>query len=755
VKEDNTEFKKLLGKALHYWWLYVLILPIALGLAYIYLRHTHPKYEATAMLLIKDEEKSGQLVEETVLDGLGLAGKSKKSLENEVHILKSTPLMEKAVQNLELQYEYFSIEWMRRRDINKMSPIKVIDWKPASENMYVEGDVHFDADGGYTLKLEKNEYKGEFGKELRLPEGKLTLTLTRSKEVTGPIGIRLLTPRDKAVELIEGLDIASMGELSSTLSLTLKDYVPQRAEAVLMELIKLYNQQSITEKNQVFENSLNLLNERIDLIARELSDAEYDVENYKRTYDIYEPSAEGSMLLKDMADLNRDLAKTDVQMEILGSVQDFLERNKDNFEFVPTNSEINNPTLITQINNFNSQLSEREKLRNNLGPSHPDLLLVEKQLRNLRTTIIDNIRNIKGDMQVGRNSKLQQSAGMESRMQSLPRRERQLLDKERRKNLKENLYLYLLEKREQSAISLASTTATGKIIEPAKAYDPISPKKAQIFLIALFLGLAIPTGIVYGIHGMNDKIMTEDDVQRGVSAPVAGVLAQSRKKSKVVVKENSTSAAAEMFRALRANLAFIAPGQTLQSLIVTSSIPGEGKSFIALNLCVTQALAGKKVVLLELDLRKPSVQFDEIESSEEGVVNYLIDPATKVDNIIENTGLHHNFDVIRCGPKPPNPSELILSDRLRDLMKILRERYDFIVLDTPPVGVVADALQIKDMADATMYVVRAGYTRKVQLRIVNDIVQKDKLPRPFIVLNAVQLDKNTYGGYYTSYYGEE
>jgi capsular exopolysaccharide synthesis family protein len=432
-----------------------------------------------------------------------------------------------------------------------------------------------------------------------------------------------------------------------------------------------------------------------------------------------------------------------------------LERNREDFEFVPTNVDINNPTLTSQINDFNTLLKDRDRVKKTLGPSHPDVLLVEKQLRNVRSSLLENIRSIKRDIEIGRNTKEQLSANVETRMQSLPRHERGLLDRERRKDLKENLYLYLLEKREQSAIALASTTSTGRIIEPAKAYDPISPKPAQILLIALFLGLAIPTGVVYGIHGLNDKIMTEDDVTRAAAVPIAGVLAQSRKKSKVVVKENSTSAAAEMFRALRANLAFIAPGHTLQTLIVTSSIPGEGKSFIALNLCVTQALAGKKVLLLELDLRKPSAQFDEIESSEEGVVNYLIDPATKLDNIIENTGLHLNFDVIRCGPKPPNPSELILSDRLRELMKILRERYDFIILDTPPVGVVADALQIKDIADATMYVVRAGYTRKVQLKIINDIVQKNKLPRPFIVLNAVNLSKDTYGGYYTSYYGDE
>jgi len=755
VKEDKTDYKQLFGKALQYWWLYALIFPMAVGLAFIYLRKAHPKYEAVAMLLIKDDAQSGQLVEEAVLDGLGVAGKKQKSLENELHILKSTPLMEKVVQNLELQYEYYSIEWMKRRDISKNSPIKVVDWKPAYEDIYLEGDVYFENNGRYTLKVEKNEYQGEFGKELRLPEGKLTLSFSRSNDASGPIGIRVLSLHQKALEFIEFLDVSAMGEKSSTLHMALKDYVPSRAEAVLMELIALYNQQSIDDKNKVFENSLNLLNERIKLITDELSEAEFSVESYKRRNNLVEISAEGSLLMRDLADYNKEIAGTDVQLEILSSIQEFLERNKENFEFVPTNLNINNLTLTQQLTNFNTLLSDRDRLRNQFGPSHPDLILVEKQIRNLRQTIIENIRGIKADIQLGRNAKEQLSASVQNRMQSLPSRERGLIDLERNKNLKENLYLYLLEKREQSAISLAVTTATGRVIEPAQAGDPFSPKPAQILLIALFLGLAIPSGIVFSIHSLNDKVMTEDDVQRAVPAPIAGVLAHSRKKSRVVVKENSTTAAAEMFRALRANLAFIAPGHKMQALIVTSSIPGEGKSFIALNLGVTQALAGKKVVLLELDLRKPSQHFEDIEAAEEGVVNYLIDMDTKLDNIIENTGLHINYDVIRCGPKPPNPSELLLSDRLRELMTLLRQRYDFIILDTPPVGVVADALQMKDMADATMYVVRSGYTHKGQLRIIRDILQKDKLPRPFVVLNAVHLDKSTYGGYYTSYYGEE
>ncbi len=756
MKEDRIDFKQLLGKARKYWYLYLLFFPTALGLAYLYLRVTPKKYEAHAVLLIKDEEKSGQLVEEAIFDELGLLTKKKKSLENEVLILKSTPLMENVVQNLELQYEYFSLEFLKKRDIYQDSPIKVIDWKPNGNYEYVDAKVQFDNNGGYRLEQDKRQYSGEFGKELRLPSGKLTLAFNRGKDLKGPVGLVITPPKEKAKELLDALDVSAMGEQSSSLSLTYKDVVPKRAESVLTELITLYNQQTIDEKNAVFENSLSLLNERISLISQELAEAEQNVESYKRRFNISELSAEGSMLMKDLSDYNREISGTAVQLEILNSIQDFLERNKDNFEFVPTNININNLTLTNQIASFNDLLRQRDQTRNKYGPAHPDLILVEKQIRNLRQTIIENIQSIKTDIQIGQSAKQELSASVENRMLSLPTRERELLDKERRKNLTENIYVYLLQKREQSAISLASTTSTGRIIEPAEASDPISPKAAQVILIAFFLGLALPSGIAFTLESLNDKVQTEDDIHRATTATVAGVIAFSRKKSRLVVKENSNSAAAEMFRLLRANLAYITPGEILKSLIVTSGVPGEGKSFIALNLGVTQALAGKKVLLLELDLRKPSQEFEDIESTEEGVVSYLVDPSVTVDNIIQNTGLHLNFDVIRCGHKPPNPSELLLSPRLRELIAILRSKYDFIILDTPPVGVVADALLLKDMADATMYVIRSGYTRKGEFKVINDIIQKGKLPRPFVVLNSVRLNKRGYGsGYYASYYNED
>ncbi len=756
MKEDRIDFKMLLGKARKYWYLYLLFFPTAVGLAYLYLRVTPKKYEAHAVLLIKDEEKSGQLVEEAIFDELGLLARKKKSLENEVLILKSTPLMENVVQNLELQYEYFSLDFLKKRDIYLDSPIKVIDWKPNGYYEYLDAKIQIDNKGGYRLESDKHEYLGEFGKELRLPSGKLTLSFNRGKEFKGPIGLLISPTKEKAKELMDMLDVASMGELSSALSLTYKDVVPTRAESVVTELITLYNKQSIDEKNAVYENSLSLLNERISLISQELAAAEQNVESYKRQFNISELSAEGSMLMKDLSDFNREISGTAVQLEILSSIQDFLERNKDNFEFVPSNININNLTLSNQISSFNDLLRQRDQTKNKLGPAHPDVILVERQIKNLRQTIIENIQSIKADIQLGQNAKKELSANVESRMLSLPTRERELLDKERKKNLTENIYVYLLQKREQSAISLASTTSTGRVIEPAEASDPVSPKIPQVILIALFLGLALPSGIAFTLESMNDKVQTEDDVHRATTATVAGVIAFSRKKSRLVVKENSNSAAAEMFRLLRANLAYITPGEVLKTLIVTSGVPGEGKSFIALNLGVTQALAGKKVLLLELDLRKPSQEFEDIEATEEGVVSYLVDPAVTMEKIIQNTGLHINFDVIRCGHRPPNPSEMLLSPRLRDLITALRSKYDFIILDTPPVGVVADALLLKEMADATMYVVRSGYTHLGEFRIINDIIQKGKLPRPFIVLNSVRLNKKGYGsGYYSSYYNED
>lgn len=762
--EDKLNLKLILSKVRKYWYIFALIFPVVLALAYLYLRFTPSSYEAEAMLLIKDEEKSGQPVEEVVFKELGLGVKN-KNLENEVFVLKSSPLMEEVVKNLELQYSYFSNEGFIKRDLHTDSPVKVINWEPKSAKTWLLTDLTFTEKGGYRLEFdkkdypelgEKNEIWGEFGKELRFPLGQLTLTRTDLQSSPRTYSIIIAPLREKAKELSEMLEIEPMGTESSVLKLSIKDVIPTRAEAILTNLLKEYNEQSIEDKNLSYKNSLDLLNERINMITAELGSVERDVESYKRQYNMMELSAEGSLIMQELADYNKTISGIEVQLEILEKIESFLEKNSQTFEFVPTNLTINNLTLTSQLENFNRLLADRARERNRSGPAHPDVLLYEKQIQNLRVSIIESISNIKSDLLIARNSNDNLKENLQSRMQSLPRHERELIEIERRKGIKENLYLYLLQKREEAAISMSVTVPNGKLIEPAEAGFPVSPKPAQVILIALFLGIAIPAGLTFLLDSINDKVQVEDDIQRLTSVPLVGMLAHSSKNGSLVIKEKSRSVEAEMFRLLRANLSYIAPGEDLRKLLITSSVSGEGKSYIALNLGVTQALTGKKVLLLELDLRKPKQELYMNSSGSNGqvktpgVVDYLVNPSIMLNQIIKNSGLHPNLDFIGCGTKPPNPSELILSDRLRQMIKILDEQYDFIILDAPPVGLVADALQMKDLTEATMYVVRAGYTRKGHLQIIKDIAQKDKLPKLFAVMNDVSLNGT---GIYSGGYG--
>ncbi len=759
---DRINYKLILSKVLKYWYLFAIMLFTTVGLAYLYLQIAQPKYEAEAMLLIKDEETAGQLDEEAIFAELGL-GKRKKNLENEVYVLNSTPLMQKVVEKLQLQYQYFSIEGLKKRDLYLESPVEVVAWYPDKPDRHLSATLTFDGRSGYYLKCDKKEFAklgfdkynfhGEFGKELKLPIGKLTLARTQMQGNSDKIGVVVSSPKARASALLEELSISILGEKSSTLNLLIKDTSPARAESVLMELIEVYNQHSIEDKNQVYKNSVDLINERISLITEELSAAEQNVENYKRQFNVLELSAEGNMLVKELSDYNKEISNIEIQLEILNSIEDFLIKNKETFEFVPTNLAINNLTLTNQLASFNELLKTRTNLRARFGPAHPDLILTERQVQSFRQTIIDNVRSIKSDLQIARNANRGLRVDLENRMRSLPTQERELIEIERRKGVKENLYLYLLQKREESAISMAVAVANGKLVEPAEAGDPVSPKSAQIWLIALFMGMAIPAGFVYLLTNMNDKVELEDDIQHATNVPIVGMLASSRKNGSLVIKERSRSVEAEMFRLLRANLAYINPGRELKSVLVTSSISGEGKSYIALNLAVTQALAGKKVLLLELDLRKPKqeeyIKALKAKPNRKGVVDYLVNRSVTPDQVIFQSELHPNLDIISCGSIPPNPSELLLSSRLRELVHEMHEHYDFIILDAPPVGLVADALQMKDLAEATMYVVRAGFTRKAHLQIIKDIAQKDKLPKPFIVLNSVPI--NEPGGYGSNY----
>lgn len=758
-KYTEIDVKSLLRTAMKYWYLYALILPSFIGLAYMYLKNAQPEYEATAMLLIKEDQRSGEIVEEAIFDELKL--RKKKNLADEILVLRSSPVMERVVEQMQLQYRYYSLERFRKHELVYNSPIRVVDWQPLTPAHALYGELFFNGDGTYQIVViddDENEttYEGTFGQELEVLEGKLTLSQETFEEGQKPVAVEILPIPSRASELIEGLGVVPMGESSSTMMLSIEDVNKKRAKILLENIIESYNEKTREDKNKVYENGIGLISERIDLITRELKAAEQNVANFKSRFSMMSYSVEGNMLMSELNTYNKEITNRDVQLQILNGIENFLVKHRNDFEFVPTNNSLTNPTLINQLQSLNQSLNQRQIQGGTKGANHPDIQLLDRQIDNLRQTIIDNIRSIKGDLTLARDANKGLRQDLEARLQMLPTRERELIEIERQKGIKEDLYLYLLQKREEAAISLSVTVANGKIVEPPSSHGPVSPKTAQIALIALFLGMAMPTGLVMLLESMNDKVETEEQIERITSVPVVGSLGSSSRKNKVVVTENSQSPIAEMFRLLRVNLAYVAPGKTLKTVMVTSSASGDGKSFITANLGMAQALTGKRVLLVELDLRKPkqSIYFD-TKPGTPGIVNYLINPTVTADEVINNSGLHDNLDVVTCGPKPPNPSELILSERLRTFIDEMRDMYDFIILDAPPVGLVADALQMKDLVEACMYVVRYNVTKKGQLDIIKDIAQKDKLPKPFVVFNGVSLNRGGGYGYGYGYgYGE-
>ncbi len=760
MEENKQSYTALILKILKYWYIYASVLTVFGAGAYAFLKYKQPSYKSSVTILIEDEKESKRLSEEAIFSDLGF-GKIATNLRNEMSVLASSPILSQVVEKLNLQYRYYTINGWIKREIYKTSPVEVLSWAPhpgAYEGFY--GVLTADQKGGYRLEIDdrslgdNNVFFGEFGKGLQLPNGTVNLSNRASSSHFGEIGIQVMSKEEMAWYLIANLDIQMSHEKSSLILLSLKDACPQRIQDVLTSIVETYNQNSVDKKNQVFTNTIDLINTRIEMIVSELSAAEQDVENYKQRFSMTELSSEGTMLMTEVTNYNKQIAGTQLQLEILNGIEEFLEKNRNTFEFVPTNASLTDLTLTNQISSFNQLLGERERKRSDLGPAHPDLAVLEKQIRNLRETIMASLRSIKKDLNTALDANQGVRSNLQARMQTLPRRERELIEIERRKSIKENLYLYLLQKREESAISLAVTTPKSVVVEPAGLpYLPVSPNRMQIYITAMFLGFAIPSAIVFLLYFLDNRIRLEDDIEKATSVPVVAGIAQSGKNTRLVVREKSRSITTETFRMLRANLAYVgASGQEMKSILLTSGISGEGKSFIALNLGLIKALADKKVVILELDLRKPKQEiYGEAKNSETGVVNYLINPALVVDDIVMNSGAHPNLDIIRCGPKPPNPGELILSPRLRELVHVLRSRYDFIILDAPPVGLVADPLQMKDLADITLFVLRDGYSRKPELELVRDLAEKGKLPRMFVIFNGIKIGKR--GNYSGSGYG--
>jgi capsular exopolysaccharide synthesis family protein len=744
-EEKPIRFNNLFWNYFQFWPIILLCALLGGVLANTYLKYTSPVYSARSKILIKDENNSGQLSEAAVFEDLGLITRS-GNIENEMEILQSVHLMKQVVANLGIKDIYIVKGTIRDVDIYRDNPFELKSWIPADtsagEGLDVEVEV---ADSmRYTVFIGGGSHDGVFGKPLQTAAGTLTAQWRsgfKPHAQRSRYRVVLRSLDDAAAAFAGGLSIKSVGKRSTVLELTQVDQVLSRARDVLDELSRLYGHSQLEDKNRIYENTIRFIDERLQLLTGELSGVETQVERFKTVNRVVDLPTEGTLLMEQTGQYGKTLSDTEIQMEILKGIRDFLRRQSDRFDFIPSNMGINNLTLTGMLENFNQIMLEREKALNLVGPGNPQVVAYDRQLTTLRGNIMRNIDALQKDLIITRNALQNKERQIQGRIRNIPRQERQLVEIQRLQSVKQNLFLYLLQKREESELSKAVSVANNRIVEPARPAGQVAPVRRNVYALGVGGGLVFPLLVISLLQALNTKVRNVDDIRRHTRVPMLGLINYAAESYPVAVTRKSRTVISEMFRLIRANLQFVGNGEHNRVIVVTSSVSGEGKTFVSLNIAITLALAGKRVLLLELDMRSPKLEkhIGSHLDDKVGITQYLVNPGMSWHEVVQHRpDLAEGLHLVVCGTVPPNPGELIMGKRMEELFEAVRDEFDYVVVDTAPVGLVSDTLHLNRYADTTIYVVRKDVTSLSHLEIVEEIATEGRMPRPYIVMNAVR-----------------
>jgi tyrosine-protein kinase Etk/Wzc len=756
---ESKDIKMIMTQYARYWYLFLFGAILSLAGALFYLRYyAVPNYTVYSTLLIKDD-KSGQSVASTdALNDLS-SFKSTRNIDNETEVIKSKSLMSRVVSELGLMTSYYVEGRIRDREIYGNSvPIKLI----ASElrnnapsitlTLYPKSDSTFELDdytGRATLK---------FGQLINKPYGSFTIISTIKRNVIGTkVIIRFKGIQQVADYYSAAISVQPINKNASILYLSLTDPLPDKAKDVINKLMEVYNREAIEDKNLMATNTLKFLDERLQYLTTDLSNTERTVEKYKSHNGLTDIATQASNYTEQASNYNTQLSEWAVQIEVLGSIEKYLQSDTERSSVVPSTLGIKDETLLILINQFNGLQIERERMLRTTQPSNPLVQNMNEQLIKLRLRILENLRNIKKGLQITSNN-LQANVGQfQSRIKKVPGMERELLQINRQQSIKQNIYSYLLQKREETAISLAATASVARVLDPAMGGNyPISPNKKVIYLMSLLLGLGLPFAGIYIRRVLNNKVQAQQDVTAILPTPILGEIAHSDYPGAIVVDKSNRSPIAEMFRLIRANLNFLAMGKENIVILTTSSRSGEGKTFFSINLAISLAITSKRVVLLDLDLRNPKVAKTLKLAGGLGITDYLVTNNISLKDIIRHSEEAPDLFVISSGTLPPNPAELMMSPKFAHLIQQLKESFDYIIIDTPPIGQVADAFTLGQFVDFTVYLIRYNYTHKAWLDIIKNAHKNNTLNHPLLVLNdAKEINGNNYGYGYRYGYNKE
>ena len=764
--EEQVNIQELLFRYLIHWPWFVISIIICIACAWGYLRLTTPIYNISATVLIKDEKKGGGASMSSDLEKMGLEGfvSSSSNVDNEIEVLRSKFLAREVVNNLGLFVTYMDEDEFPSKELYHTSPVLVSLTHQEADKLpgRMEINMILQPTGalGVQITVGEKEYRKQFDK---LPavfptdEGTVaffanndTLSAVCPENITKERHITAFINRPFSVlkEYVNSLSIAPTSKTTSVVVISLENTNTRRGRDYINKLLEMYNINANNDKNEVAQKTAEFIDERIGIISKELGSTEQDLENFKRSAGITDLSSEAQIALTGNAEYEKKRVENQTQINLVMDLQRYMKGNE--YEVLPSNIGLQDAASAGAIDRYNQMLVERKRLLRTSTENNPTIINLDTSIRAMRTNVQATLDATLKGLQITKEDLAREASRYSRRINDAPTQERQFVSIARQQEIKSGLYLMLLQKREENAITLAATANNAKIIDEALADDnPISPKKTIVYLAALVLGVGLPVGVIYLIGLTKFKIEGRADVEKLTSLPVVGDIPLADEKTgSIAVFENQNNLMSETFRNVRTNLQFMLEnGKNV--ILVTSTISGEGKSFISANLAISLSLLGKKVVIVGLDIRKPGLnKVFNIPKKEHGITQYLTNTTANLMDFVQPSDINKNLFILPGGTVPPNPTELLARGGLEKAIETLKANFDYVILDTAPVGMVTDTLLIGRVADLSVYVCRADYTHKAEFTLINELAENNKLPNLCIAVNGLDLNSRKYGYYY-------